>query len=255
MTQNVRLQEMARSEREAHAELKQAQSRMVQSEKLAGLGQMVAGVAHEINNPLAFVVNNVAVLQRDVGEMRDLLAPVPRGRRPRSPASSPSSSRGSTRFRERVDMDYTPGEPRGAARPLARRAEADPADRRTSASSPGSTRGSSTRSTSTPASNRRRRSSAATPARRRSSSSWTSARCRRCLLRGQDQPGRDEPAHQRHRRLRRGGDGDGPDPAGGRRGSGSRSPTTAAGSTPSTATGSSTRSSPPSRSGRGPAWA
>ncbi len=72
--QNIRLQEMARSEHQAHLDLKQAQSRMVQSEKLASLGQMVAGVAHEINNPVAFVSNNVAVLERDVGEMRDLLA-------------------------------------------------------------------------------------------------------------------------------------------------------------------------------------
>ncbi len=74
VTQNIRLQEMAHSEHQAHLDLKQAQSRMVQSEKLASLGQMVAGVAHEINNPVAFVSNNVAVLERDVGEMRDLLA-------------------------------------------------------------------------------------------------------------------------------------------------------------------------------------
>jgi PAS domain S-box-containing protein len=70
---NTRLDETARSERNAHAELKQAQSRLVQSEKLAGLGQMVAGVAHEINNPLAFVGNNVAVLQRDLNAILELL--------------------------------------------------------------------------------------------------------------------------------------------------------------------------------------
>ncbi|HSV13361.1 MAG TPA: ATP-binding protein, partial [Tepidisphaeraceae bacterium] len=71
--QNVKLQDLARSERDAHETLKRAQSQMVQSEKLAGLGQLVAGVAHEINNPLSFVNNNVAVLQRDVGAIAKLL--------------------------------------------------------------------------------------------------------------------------------------------------------------------------------------
>jgi signal transduction histidine kinase len=44
---------------------------LVQTEKLASLGQLVAGVAHEINNPLSCVSNNVAVLERD---LQDLLA-------------------------------------------------------------------------------------------------------------------------------------------------------------------------------------
>ena len=71
--QNRRLEAAVASEREAHAELKLAQSRLVQSEKLAGLGQMVAGVAHEINNPLAFVINNTAVLDRDVADLLNLI--------------------------------------------------------------------------------------------------------------------------------------------------------------------------------------
>jgi len=71
--QNALLEEAVRSEREAHQKLKQAQSQLIQSEKLAGLGQMVAGIAHEINNPLAFVDNNVAVLQRDSSGMQALL--------------------------------------------------------------------------------------------------------------------------------------------------------------------------------------
>jgi PAS domain S-box-containing protein len=72
-SQNEQLQAMALSEREAHEALKSAQSRMVQSAKLAGLGEMVAGVAHEINNPLSFVGNNVAVLQRDLADVREVI--------------------------------------------------------------------------------------------------------------------------------------------------------------------------------------
>jgi PAS domain S-box-containing protein len=106
VTQNVRLQEMAASEHKAHADLKQAQSRMVQSEKLASLGQMVAGVAHEINNPIAFVSNNVAVLERDVGEMRELLVMLGEAddliERER-----PELFERIAAFRDRVDMAYT----------------------------------------------------------------------------------------------------------------------------------------------------
>ncbi len=71
--QNLRLQEVAERERQAHETLKQAEVQLVQAEKLTALGQMVAGVAHEINNPLAFVNNNVAVLQRDVASLREFV--------------------------------------------------------------------------------------------------------------------------------------------------------------------------------------
>jgi two-component system NtrC family sensor kinase len=47
-------------------DLKQTQTQLVAAEKMASLGQLTAGIAHEINNPINFVTSNVSPLQRDV---------------------------------------------------------------------------------------------------------------------------------------------------------------------------------------------
>ncbi|TWU16335.1 sensor histidine kinase [Allorhodopirellula heiligendammensis] len=58
---------------EQNRQLRETQAALVASEKLASLGQLAAGMAHEINNPIAFVTNNLAVLRRDLGEIVTLV--------------------------------------------------------------------------------------------------------------------------------------------------------------------------------------
>jgi two-component system sensor histidine kinase HupT/HoxJ len=48
----------------AHLELQQAQRKLIEQEKMASLGRLVAGVAHELNNPISFVYGNIHVLDR-----------------------------------------------------------------------------------------------------------------------------------------------------------------------------------------------
>ena len=57
-------------------ELRTAQDRLVQTEKLASLGQLTAGIAHEIKNPLNFVNNFSALSAELVGEMKDALSDI-----------------------------------------------------------------------------------------------------------------------------------------------------------------------------------
>jgi two-component system, NtrC family, sensor kinase len=77
---NVRLfeqvQERTRELSKSLDDLRTAQDRLVQTEKLASLGQLTAGIAHEIKNPLNFVNNFSALSAELVGEMKDALSDV-----------------------------------------------------------------------------------------------------------------------------------------------------------------------------------
>lgn len=59
---------------EAYRQLQASQAQLVQSEKMASLGQMVAGVAHEINTPLGYVRNNVEITQSVFEQISSVLS-------------------------------------------------------------------------------------------------------------------------------------------------------------------------------------
>jgi len=66
---NTLLDELQRDERE----LKDAHVQVLQSERLASVGQLAAGVAHEINNPIGFINSNLGTLKGQVGDLLAVL--------------------------------------------------------------------------------------------------------------------------------------------------------------------------------------
>ncbi|MGP0073669.1 MAG: response regulator [Bryobacteraceae bacterium] len=60
---------------EANRKLKETQAQLVQNEKMASIGQLVTGIAHEINNPLAFVMNNLFIVETGLDGLGPELEP------------------------------------------------------------------------------------------------------------------------------------------------------------------------------------
>jgi len=58
---------------EANNELKTTQSQLIQSEKMASLGELTAGIAHEINNPVNYVYTSITPLLRDIDEIKHMI--------------------------------------------------------------------------------------------------------------------------------------------------------------------------------------
>ena len=88
-------------------DLKNTQAQLVSAEKMASLGQLTAGIAHEINNPINFVSANIKPLQMDVADIMEVI-------------SKYESLTGSDQlvekleeidvFKKKIDLEYTKGE-------------------------------------------------------------------------------------------------------------------------------------------------
>ncbi|NJN52641.1 MAG: hypothetical protein HC809_13680 [Gammaproteobacteria bacterium] len=68
-----RVQERTQDLEHALSDLKESQVQLVQAEKMSSLGQLVAGVVHEINTPLLYVLNNTTVTAENVEDLRAAL--------------------------------------------------------------------------------------------------------------------------------------------------------------------------------------
>jgi two-component system NtrC family sensor kinase len=73
MTLLITLSERRRSLQVTLSELQSAQIRLIQAEKLSSIGQLSAGISHEINNPLAFLKGNIGYLKLTLGDLLDVL--------------------------------------------------------------------------------------------------------------------------------------------------------------------------------------
>jgi PAS domain S-box-containing protein len=72
-TANDELRVITEQLESAYSELKSAQSRILQQEKMASIGQLAAGVAHEINNPMGFIMSNLNSLRKYTIKITDFV--------------------------------------------------------------------------------------------------------------------------------------------------------------------------------------
>ncbi len=76
--QNIKLEVMVKDRtfelEQTNKNLKEAEAILVSAEKMASLGQLTAGISHEINNPINFVVANIKPLRKDIEEILSVLS-------------------------------------------------------------------------------------------------------------------------------------------------------------------------------------
>ena len=88
---------------ELNSKLSLAQQKLLQSEKLASIGQLAAGVAHEINNPIGYVFSNVGTLE---GYLDDLFSMLDAYEEAEPAVADPVVAARLRALREQIDLDF-----------------------------------------------------------------------------------------------------------------------------------------------------
>ncbi|WP_051957883.1 PocR ligand-binding domain-containing protein [Desulfobacter vibrioformis] len=89
--------------------VKETQKRLIQSEKMAGIGQLAAGVAHEINNPTGFVMSNLQILSVNINQLFSIIdnfEELLRNNSPQDPEKSEALQDCLQKLKENYDIDY-----------------------------------------------------------------------------------------------------------------------------------------------------
>jgi len=95
---NIDIQEKNQHLQQTLQMLQQTQAQLIQAEKMSSLGQIVAGIAHEINNPITFISGNIGHAREYMEELFDLLALYER--------NSPNSHPAIQKKLEEVELEY-----------------------------------------------------------------------------------------------------------------------------------------------------
>lgn len=88
---------------EANKQLKTTQAQLVHSAKMVSLGQLVAGVAHELNNPIGYIYSNITHLRTDIARIKKLIEEYEKGEK-----ELPDNLKATLKsLREELDVAYT----------------------------------------------------------------------------------------------------------------------------------------------------
>jgi signal transduction histidine kinase len=100
---NDKLEDDIRQLTELNDLLSAAQQQLVQAEKMASIGQLAAGVAHEINNPIGYIFSNVGTLQNYLEQLFEMLDAYQDAE---ASIAEPAVTARLRAMRERIDLDF-----------------------------------------------------------------------------------------------------------------------------------------------------